>query len=127
VDRQFAGFRAEKITTDADVITEIEQPVKLKSALSDSVLFDVNLKSLTALLDVGKSGLAHEADGHDPSGNADVHPRMFQFFSRSDRVASEDLFDRVGVFVPGAVDRLSKRLNLFQLLAAQFVDVLVQG
>src|SRR5262249_2593417 len=70
---------------------------------------------------------AHEADGHDPSRDADAHSRMFQLFSGSDRVVGEDLFDRVRVFVLGAVDRLSQRLNLFQLLAAQFVDVLVQG
>ena len=72
VDAEFAGAGAEQISADADVVAEVEQFVELESLVADGIFLDVDLQPLAALLEVGESGLAHEADRHDASGDADI-------------------------------------------------------
>ena len=61
-----------QVSADADVVAEVEQFVELESLVADGIFLDVDLQPLAALLQVGESGLAHEADRHDASGDADV-------------------------------------------------------
>ena len=83
MDAQFAGAGAEQISADADVVAEVEQFVQLESLVADRIFLDVDLQSLAALLQVGEPGLAHEADRHDASGDADIHARWLRVPRRS--------------------------------------------
>ncbi len=74
VDAEFAGARAKQISADADVVAEVEQLIELESFFADCIFLDVNLEALAALLQVSESGFAHQADGHNASSDADVHP-----------------------------------------------------
>ena len=72
VDGEFAGAGAEQVSADADVVAEVEQFVEFESLVADCIFLDVNLQLLAALLQVSESGFAHEANGHDASGDAHV-------------------------------------------------------
>ncbi len=48
--REFTGTGAEQISTDADVIAEIQQLVEFESFFADRVFFNVDLQPLAVLL-----------------------------------------------------------------------------
>ena len=73
VDAQFARAGAEQVALHADDVADIEHLEKLEIALADGVFLDVKLQALAILLEVREAGLAHVADGHQASGNADAH------------------------------------------------------
>src|ERR1017187_8146223 len=123
---QFARARAKQISADADVVAQIEQLVQLESLVAHGVFLNINLQSLPALLQVGKAGLAHQANGHDASRHADIDARLFQLLGGLGGVLREDLLQRVSEFVFAAVGSLAERLNLLQLLAPQVVNVIVE-
>ena len=75
---------------------------------------------------MGESGLAHEADRHDASGDADVDARLGQFFGGLGQVFVENLRDGVGGFVAIGVGELPQRFDLLQFFFAKFVDFLVE-
>ena len=126
MDAEFAGARAEQISADADVVAEVEQLVEFESLFADGIFLHVNLQLLAALLKVRESGLAHEADRHDASGDADVDARLLEFLGGLCGVLRQDLLGRMGELVLAAVRGLAERLNLFQLLAPQFVNLVVK-
>ena len=127
VNGQFARAGAEQVALHADVVTQVEQLVERKAFFAHEVELDVNLQLLAALLEVGESGLALQADGHDASGHTDVDPRVFEFFGGLGQVGVENLREGVGGFVAVGVGELPQRFNLLQLFFAKFVDFLVEG
>ena len=108
------------------MVTEIEQLVKLKSHIADSILLHVNLQALPVLLEVRESGLTHQANSHDATGHAYGHARVLHLLGRLVGVLRQNLWDRVGEFVLGRIRGLAQRFNLLQLLAPEFVDFLVE-
>ena len=126
MNREFAGAGAEEVSADADVVAEVEQFVEFESFVADGIFLDVNLQLLAALLQVSESGFAHQANGHDASGHADVDARLFEFFGSLLRVCAQNLLERVGEFVLAAVGGLAQGLDLFQLFAAQVVNMIVE-
>ena len=126
MDAELAGAGSEQVSADADVVTEIEQLVELETFFADSIFLDIDLQLLAVLLDVGESGLAHEANGHDASGDANVDAVLVEFLGGLGRVVGEDLFDRVSEFVFAAIRGLAESFNLLELFAAQIIDMFVE-
>ena len=122
---QFSCARAEEVSADAYVITQVQQFVELKCLFANGIFLHVNLQLHSALLDMCKSRFAHEADRHDASGDTDVDACLLKFLSQLGRVVGQDLPHRVGEVVLRTVRGLTERFNFFQLLAPQVVDVFV--
>src|SRR5436305_5403537 len=79
---QLACPGAKKISAYADLIAEIKQLIKLESFFADGIFLHVYLKLRTILLQVRKPGFAHQANGHDSTGNADVNARSLELLAR---------------------------------------------
>src|ERR1700754_4059665 len=62
MDGELTGAGAEEMATNADVVSEIEQLVKGEGIFPGVILTDVDLKTLAALLELRKAGLALDAD-----------------------------------------------------------------
>jgi hypothetical protein len=75
---------------------------------------------------MAESGLAHQADCHDASGHAHVDPRIFQLLGSLIRVFRQNSSNGVRELVLGPVRGLAQRLDLFQFLTPQFVNVFVE-
>jgi hypothetical protein len=123
---EFAGTRAEQVAADADVIAEVKQSVEIKPLVTDCVFFYVDLEPLACLLEVSESGFAHETDRHDAAGDAHVDARVLQLLRGFCRVLREDLRNAVSEVVFARVGFLSERFNLFDLVAAEVVDLVVE-
>ena len=126
MNAEFAGAGAEQISADPNVVSEVEQPVKFESFFADRIFLHVDLQLLSALLQMREPGFAHQADGHDASGNAYVDSRILQFLGGFSRVLRQNCGDGVSERILGGIGLLPKRFNLLQLLAPQFVNVLVE-
>ncbi len=126
MNAEFAGAGAEQVSADSDVVAEIEQLVKIESFFADGIFLHINLKPVAALLKVGKSGLTHEANGHEASGDAHVHASLVEFLRSFGCELRKNLFNRMRKVVLAAVRRLPESLNLFQLFAPQFVNLVVE-
>ena len=112
MNRQFAGARAEQISAHPDVVAQIEQFVQFETLLANRIFLHIDLQSLAALLQVGESRLAHQPDRHDPSGNAHIDARWFEFLRGLGRVVAQNLSGRVTEFVFVAIGGLAESLNL---------------
>jgi hypothetical protein len=76
---------------------------------------------------VAEARLAHQANRHDASGHAHVDSRILQLLGGLVRILVARICGNgVGEFVFAAVRGLPQRLDLLQLLAPQFVNVLVE-
>src|SRR5438105_3083660 len=127
MDAQLAGSRAKQIATHADVIAKIKQFVKLKSLVADGIFLHIDLQLLTGLLQMREPGFTHQPDCHNPSSDAHVYPGIFQLLGSFLRIFGQNLRNRVREVVMAGIRLLSKRLDLFELVAAQFVDLFVEG
>jgi hypothetical protein len=56
------------------MVSQVEQLIELKPLLSNRVQAHVDLQPFPSLLQLGKTGLALGADGHDAPGNGDHRP-----------------------------------------------------
>ena len=81
-----------------------------KSLFADSVLFHVDLKALAALLQVGESGLAHVAKGHQPSSDRDADFGR-EFFGGFGAIGRENIGDGMGKFEAPAVGPVSQTFD----------------
>ena len=108
------------------MIAEIEQFVEVESFFTDGVFFHVDLESLALLLDMRESGLAHKADGHDASGDADVDAIGFELLAGFLAVVGENLRDGVRGFVMIRIGLLAERFDLAQLVFAKVIYVFVE-
>jgi hypothetical protein len=124
---QFAGSGAEQISADADVVTKVEQFVKLKPFFAYRIFLYINLQSLPILLQVRKSRLAHQADGHNPAGNAYVYRGSFELLGIFRQVLRQNLRNCVGEFVLRRVRALAQSFNLLELVEPQLVDIFVES
>jgi hypothetical protein len=75
---------------------------------------------------MAEASLAHQSNRHDASGNAHVDPRSLQLLRGLVRVVRQNLRNGVREVVLVPVCGLAKRLDLFQLLAPQFVNIFVE-
>src|SRR5271169_1586532 len=73
-----------------------------------------------------EASLAHQSNCHDAPGHAHIDPWAFQLFRSLFRVVRQNLRDGVRELVLAPVRSLTKRLDLFQLLAPQLVNVFVE-
>ena len=126
VDGQFPGPGAKKISAGANVISKVKQPIKLKPFFADRIFLHIDLQALAVLLQVRKPSFAHQPNGHDPAGQADVDPRGLELLTRFARVLCENLRNGVGKIVFRRVRLLTESLNLIELLQSEFVDVFVE-
>ena len=126
VDRQFAGAGAEQESAHPDVVADIEQLPELESGLAQVIFLDVDLQPLPALLQVGESCLAHQADGHDASGDAHLDFRTLELFGGAVFVVGQDLRNLVRGLVFVRIGALAQRFDLLELLPAKLIDVLVE-
>ena len=108
------------------MVAQVEQLVELETLLSDRVFLDVNLKLLPRLLQMGEPGLAHEADGHDAPGDSHRDARSFQLLAGLVRIGFENLRNGMRELVLAGVGRLAQCFNLLELVAAKFVNLLVE-
>ena len=108
------------------MVPEVEQFVEFESLIAHYIFLDVDLQPLTTLLEVSKSGLAHQPDGHDPPGNPHINPRILQLLGSLFRVVTKNLGNRVGELVLARVCLLTQGFDLFQLFPPQFVDFFVE-
>ena len=79
---QLAGAGAEQVSLHADVVADVEQLVKLPLLVADRIFLHINLQLLARLLEMGETGLAHQADGNQPPGNGNVDAFGFQLLRR---------------------------------------------
>ena len=124
---QFASARAKQVPAHADVVTDIEQLPELEAGLAQVIFLDVNLQALSTLLQVGESRLAHQADGHDASGDAHFDLRVFELFGGAVFVVGQDLRNLVRDLVFVRIGALPQRFDLLQFLPAKLIDVLVES
>ena len=118
MDRQLARTSAKQVSTNPDVIAEIQEPVKFKAFFADCVLFDVDLQPLSVLLKVGEASLAHEANGHNSSGNADFGARGIEFLGSQAAEPFKDLRNGMGEIECCRIRGLTQGFDLLQLLPA---------
>ena len=127
VDGQLIGPRAEEVAGDADVVAHVEELVEGKGLVADSVLADVDLQALAALLERGEAGLALGADGHDASRDGDGHAWGFQ---RLGGLASSHWARTAGMRCcrqeAVGIGRLAQLHDLLQLFLAQLEEVLLE-
>src|SRR5579864_3564020 len=126
VHRELARSRAEKIAAHPDVVPQVEQSIQLEALFAHRIFLDVDLKPLPVLLQMSETRLAHQPVRHDAPGHADVNPRLLQLLGGFLRIRAQNLRNRVSVVVAIRVRPLAQGFNLFQLLAAEFVDILVE-
>jgi len=126
VNAEFAGTGAELISSDADVIAKVEQLPEFKAGIADGIFLDVELETLSFLLQVCESGFAHQTDGHDASGNAHIDAGRLQIFARLAAVGSQNLRDGVAEVVFVRIGGLPESLNLLQLFTPDFVNIFVE-
>ena len=100
-----------KVALRADVIADIEQLEQLKLFFADIVFLHVDLQALTILLEVHKSGLAHQANGHDASRDLHLNARRFQLGALLFAIFSEHLRNQVSEFVLIWVSLLTPELR----------------
>jgi len=81
---------------------------------------------VAALLQMGESGLAHEANCHDAPSHADVDARVLKFLGAFGGEVTKNLIERVSELVFAAIGGLTESLNLLQLFAAQIIDMFVE-
>ncbi len=127
VHGKFVGAGAEEIAFRADVIAEIEQLEQLELLFADIVELDVELQARAVLLQVREAGLALAADGHEASGDRDVGAVGLKLCGGRAGIARQDLGHGVGGGEAARIRFLPECLDLFELLAAQFVGVLFKG
>ena len=125
MDGEFAGAGAEQVAAGADVIAEIEEFVEFETFIADGVLLDVNLQPLSCLLQVREPGLAHEAHGHESTGNADLRLGGLQFLGGLAGVPGEDLRNRVRCLELVRISLLVEGFNPAEFVAAELVDFFV--
>jgi hypothetical protein len=75
---------------------------------------------------MSKPRLPHQPVRHDASGHPDLDPRLHQLLGSLLCIRGQDLRNCVGVIIAIRVRPLAQGLNLLQLFAAQFVDILVE-
>src|SRR5262245_62033986 len=75
---------------------------------------------------MGETGLAHETDGHDAPCDTDIDTRVLQLLGGFLGVVGQDLRNGMSVVVAARIGFLPERLNLFELVASQFVNFLVE-
>ncbi len=126
VHGKLAGFRAEQVTSDPDVIPQVEQSVKFEALVAYGIPPDVDLQALATLLQVRKSGLAHQPNRHNAPGDTNRHPRVFQLLGGLVGIAGENLRNGMSEIKPARIPFLSQRFNLFQFPAPQLVDLVVK-
>ena len=127
VDAQLTGTRTKQVATHTDVIAKIKQFVKLKSLVPHGIFLHIDLQLLTGLLQMGEPGFTHQPDCHNPSSDTHVYPRIFQLLGGFLGIFGQNLRNRVREVVLAGIRLLSKRFDLFELVAAQFVDLFVEG
>jgi hypothetical protein len=71
VNAEFAGPRAEEIALDADMVSNIEELVKLPKLVAYGIFSDIDLELLARLLEVGEAGFTHQADRNQASSDSD--------------------------------------------------------
>ena len=108
------------------MVAQVEQLVELKALFSDRIQANVDLQPFSTLLQLGKTGLALSADGHDAPGDGDHRPLCVQHFSR-------DLSELLAHFRQGVrsdklvgVGLLAKRGNLAQLILAECKEIALE-
>src|SRR5262244_1623554 len=119
MNSKLTGLGAEQISTDADVVAEVEQFVEFKALVADGVFFDVDLELLAVLLEMGKSCFAHQSNGHNATRNANVHARIFELFGGLFLVLADNLRDGMSKFVSGGIRRLAESFDLLELFQPQ--------
>ena len=105
------------------MVTDVEQLVELEILLSDGVFLDVNLESLSALLQLDEACLAHLTNSHDATGYTGNDVCGLKFFSRLRRIFADDLRGRVGKVVAPRIGFLPESFNQLQFFTAQVVCV----
>ncbi len=126
MDAQLSGARAKQISADADVIAQVKQLPKLESRIADRIFFHVDLQPLPILLQVRKPSLPHQPDRHDAARHAHGHARRFQFLCSLPAILAQYLRNGMAEVVFPRICGLPKRLNLLELVAPDFIDVVVE-
>src|SRR5262249_18422994 len=127
VNRQFAGPGAEQVTAHADVVAQIEQFVERKTLLAYEVELHVDLQLLPALLQVGESGLALQAQGDHAPGHFHRDARLLQLFAGVVTEVAQNLRHSVGSRKATRVSLLAQGFNFAQLLLAQLIRAVFEG
>src|SRR5271163_418343 len=94
------------MTTDTDVVAQVEKLVEGEGVFSDVVLANVDLEALTTLLELRETGLTLDADGHDAAGDADTDGVWVKLLSGEIVICSAELWDCVARGVAVGVGRL---------------------
>ena len=124
---EFACASAEEIAACSNVIAQIEQLEKLEALFTDRVFFHVDLQPLAALLQVSKRSFPHEAKRHDAPRNAYVRAVRLELLGGLGGIVRDYLRDGVREVEAARIAFLPEGLNLFELSAAEFVDVVVES
>jgi len=126
MDGELAGPGAEDIAGDTDVVSQVQQLVEVKALLSHGVEADVDLQPFAALLQLGKTGLALGADGHDASGDLDHGPLRVEHFGGDISELLPHLREGVGGEKLVGVGLLAEVGNLAQLVFAQREEIALE-
>src|SRR4051794_12917129 len=94
--RQFIGPGAEKVSTDADEVSKIEQLIELKTFFSDKVELHVNLQPPSRLLKMSKTGFPLSAYRHQPSRDAHINAIAVQLLGSRIRIFGDNLGNGMG-------------------------------
>src|SRR5262249_50376889 len=78
---QLTRTRAEEISANANVVSQIEQLIESKSFFADEIELHVDLQPLTALLQMREAGLALQPQRDDAPGDPDIHMRLSHVLS----------------------------------------------
>src|SRR5205823_12571489 len=82
----------------------------------------VNLQARAVLLEMGKTGLALQANGDNSSRYSHVHSIACKFFGRLFAILSQDLRDGMRELKPVGIGPLAQGINLLQLFLPQLVN-----
>src|SRR5579863_600281 len=117
-DGQFVRLSAEKEPLDANHITEIQQPEKLKGFLTNFVQFYIDLQAGPVAEKVRECCLTMRPEGNNSASHADPNRVGRKILGRRRDVLREDFPGSVRPGKTMGIGGVAKGLDLLQLLAA---------
>jgi hypothetical protein len=109
------------------VIAQVEQLVQGETFFAYKVELYVDLEPLSALLQVGKTGLALQPDRNNAPCNFYRDTRIFQLLGCLLAVAGQNLRHGVGKGELVRIGLLAQGFNIAQLLLPQLVNAIFKG
>src|SRR5580704_15294387 len=122
---EFARFRSEQVSFNADNVASVKKLVECKIVLRDGVLSNIDLQFVSSLLQMRETSLPHQPFGCNPPGNAHTDARL-KLLRGLVAVLRQNLRKRVAEIETLAIGSKAERLDLRDTPDALIVQIVFQ-